>query len=67
MPRKINLRRLAERTQLNATMDKAVKLGGSVAMKPHKDITDGNVAVIIDNTGALLLVQYWNASMKGDN
>lgn len=52
---------------LKATMDKAVKLGGSVAMKPHKDIADGNVAVIIDNTGALFLVQYWNASMKGDN
>ena len=52
---------------LKATMDKAVKLGGSVAMKPHKDISNGNVAVIIDNTGALLLVQRWNASTKGDN
>lgn len=49
---------------LQKSMDKVVHLGGQVLMKPHKDIAEGNVAVIADSTGALLLIQRWSGSIK---
>lgn len=49
---------------LQKSMDKVKHLGGQVLMAPHKEIADGNVAVIADNTGALLLIQHWSGSVK---
>lgn len=48
---------------LQQSMEKVASLGGQVLMKPHKDIAEGKVAVIADNTGALLLIQRWSESM----
>ena len=47
-------------SNLQESMKKVVALGGEVLMKPHKEILGGNVAVIVDNTGALLLIQRWS-------
>lgn len=49
---------------LQKSMAKVISLGGHVLMKPHKDIAEGQVAVITDNTGALLLLQRWSGSLK---
>jgi len=49
---------------LQKSMAKAESLGGQVLMKPHKEIANGNVAVIADNTGALLLLQRWSGNVK---
>jgi predicted enzyme related to lactoylglutathione lyase len=51
-------------SDLQKSMDKVKHLGGQVLMNPHKEIADGNVAVIADNTGALLLIQRWSGSVK---
>ena len=45
---------------LQKTMDQVVRLGGKILMKPRKEIADGNVAVIADSTGALLIMQRWS-------
>lgn len=50
---------------LHRSMDKVRHLGGQVLMEPHKDVADGNVAVIADNTGALLLIQHWTDKEGG--
>ena len=47
-------------SDLQESMKKVVALGGEVLMKPRKEIAGGNVAVIVDNTGALLLIQRWS-------
>jgi len=52
-------------SNLQNSMDKVIKLGGKVRMKPHKEIANGNVAVISDNTGALLVIQRWSHEIKG--
>ncbi len=49
---------------IHKSMEKVRHLGGQVLMKPHKEIGDGNVAVIADNTGALLLIQRWTDTVK---
>jgi len=49
---------------LQKSMVKAESLGGQVLMKPHKEIANGNVVMIADNTGALLLLQRWSGSVK---
>ena len=51
-------------SDLQKSMDKVVSLGGEILMKPRKEIAEGNVAVIADNTGALLLIQRWSGSVK---
>lgn len=40
--------------------DNVPKLGGKVLMEPDEAFMNGNVAVITDNTGALLIVQRWS-------
>jgi len=42
---------------------KVTKLGGKVLMEPHASFHNGDVALISDNRGALLIVQRWT---KGD-
>lgn len=49
---------------LQKSMDKVKQFGGQVLMNPHKEIAKGNIAVIADNTGALLLLQRWSDSVK---
>lgn len=49
---------------LQKSMTKVESLDGQVLMKPHKEIANGNVAVIADNTGALLLLQRWSGHIK---
>ncbi len=49
---------------LQKSMEKVRSLGGEVLMKPQKDIADGNVILIADNTGALLLLQRWSGNLE---
>lgn len=44
--------------------DKVEKLGGKVLMEAHPSFLDGNVALISDNTGALVIVQRWKEGEK---
>jgi len=44
--------------------DKVEKLGGKVLMEAHPSFLDGNVALISDNTGALVIVQRWTEREK---
>lgn len=44
---------------LEETMRKIKALGGKVLVSPHKELVDGNVALIADNTGALVIIQRW--------
>jgi len=30
-----------------------------VLISPHKELVDGNVALLADNTGALVIIQRW--------
>ena len=39
------------------------KLGGKVLMEPDETFMNGDVAVIADNTGALLIVQRWDETL----
>ena len=42
-----------------AVTAKAVKFGGKVLLEPKKSFMNGNVAIIVDNRGALVIVQRW--------
>ena len=44
--------------------DKVEKLGGKVILEAHKSLYNANVALIADNTGALLIVQRWAEGEK---
>lgn len=44
--------------------DKVEKLGGKVLMEAHPSFLDGTVALISDNTGALVIVQRWIEGAK---
>jgi len=46
-------------SDVQATSDKVAKLGGKVLMPANKDFMNGSVAVIADNTGAMLVIQRW--------
>lgn len=46
-----------------AITQKVPKLGGKVLMEPNETFMNGDVAVIADNTGALLIVQRWNETL----
>ena len=49
---------------LEETMRKVKALGGEVLISPHKELVDGNVALIADNTGALVIIQHWEKGGK---
>jgi hypothetical protein len=40
-------------------MSKVEASGGEVLVLPHEELANGNVALIADNTGALVIIQYW--------
>ena len=44
---------------LKETMSKVKDSGGEVLVSPHEELVDGNVALISDNRGALVIIQYW--------
>ncbi|WP_309496824.1 VOC family protein [Sulfurovum sp.] len=46
-------------SDLEETMRKVSALGGKVLVSPDKELVDGNVALISDNTGALVIIQHW--------
>jgi len=49
---------------LEKTLTKVKALGGEVLVSPHKELVSGNVALISDNTGALVIVQHWEEGGK---
>jgi len=44
--------------------DKVEKLGGKILMEAHSSFLNGNIALISDNTGALVIVQRWTEGEK---
>ena len=51
---------------LKMITEKVKKEGGTVLVYPNEELMNGNVAIITDNTGALLVVQRWSEkSMTG--
>lgn len=51
-------------TDLHKTMSMAETLGGKVILKPGEYPSNGDTAVISDNTGALLMLQRWEVSIN---
>lgn len=51
-------------SDLEGTMTKAKSLGGEVLVSPHKELVNGDVALIADNTGALVIIQRWEQGRK---
>lgn len=51
-------------SDLKETMIKVKALGGEVLVSPHKELVNGNVALIADNTGALVIIQRWKKGGK---
>jgi len=51
-------------SDLEETMTKAKALGGEVLVSPHKELVNGDVALIADNTGALVIIQRWEKGGK---
>ena len=51
-------------SDLEETMRKVKTLEGEVLLTPHKELVDGNVALIADNTGALVIIQRWEEGGK---
>lgn len=51
-------------SDLEGTMTKAKALGGEVLVSPHKELVNGDVALIADNTGALVIIQRWEEGRK---
>ena len=47
-------------SNLEETMTKTKALGGEVLVSPHKELVHGDVALIADNAGALVIIQRWN-------
>lgn len=51
-------------SNLEETMRKVKDLDGKVLVSPHKELVNGNVALIADNTGALVIIQRWEKGGK---
>ena len=51
-------------SDLKETMSKVKALGGEVLVVPREELVHGNVALISDTTGALVIIQRWE---KGGN
>lgn len=45
---------------------KAEKLGATIVVKPEADKRGGTVALVLDPSGAPLILQEWSAAKKGD-
>lgn len=48
---------------VNATVSRAVALGGRVILAPRADMRNGTVAIIADPTGAALTIQQWDGPL----
>lgn len=46
-------------SDLKETMSKVKSAGGEVLVTPHEELVNGNVALIVDNCGAAVIIQYW--------
>jgi predicted enzyme related to lactoylglutathione lyase len=46
-------------SDLNETMSKVKSAGGEVLVTPREELVNGNVALIADNRGAAVIIQYW--------
>ena len=46
-------------SDLNETILKVKDSKGEVLVLPHEELVNGNVALITDNRGALVIIQYW--------
>ncbi len=51
-------------SDLEKTMIKVKALGGEVLVLPHEELVNGDVALIADNTGALVIIQRWEKGGK---
>ena len=51
-------------TDPKAVTAKVASLGGKVLFEANDSLYDGNVAVIVDSSGALLIVQRWTKGQK---
>ena len=49
---------------VNATVARAVSLGGRVIMAPREDVRNATVAIIADPTGAALTLQQWDGTSR---
>lgn len=49
---------------LAETLTKVKASDGEILVGPDKDLVNGNVALIADNTGALMIIQYWEEGGK---
>lgn len=51
-------------SDLEKTMAKVKTSGGQILVLPDKKLVNGNVALIADNTGALVIIQRWEEGGK---
>jgi len=51
-------------SNLKEIISKVSSAGGEVLVSPHKELVNGNVALITDNRGALVIIQYWEEGGK---
>jgi len=51
-------------SNLKDTILKVNSAGGEVLVSPHKELVNGNVALIADNSGGLVIIQYWEEGGK---
>lgn len=51
-------------SDLKETISRVNASGGQVLVSPHKELVNGNVALIADNRGALVIIQYWEEGGK---
>ena len=51
-------------SDLEGTMAKVKSSGGEVLVAPDEELVNGNVALIADNKGAALIIQYWEEEEK---
>lgn len=46
-------------TDIKETISKVKSAGGEVLVAPYEELVNGNVALIADNQGAVVIIQYW--------
>lgn len=51
-------------SDLKETISKVRSLGGEVLISPHEELHNGNVALIADTKGAVVIIQYWEEGGK---
>jgi len=51
-------------SDLKETISKVKSSGGEILVSPHEELVDGNVALIADNRGAVVIIQHWKEGGK---